>query len=329
MKSVFNWIIRNAWNLFGVIGVAGTFYFSLAHVPDYVKDITTGKVSVVHEDLMDDIQELLFYEKPVTIEDIESFIRGKELKQGVSYPYNPDELLVQVQERFMGNKFIPLEKRESLVASIKTVRASYSPPAVLAEKPFDWTSILSWIFSGLGVLIAAIGAASISRKLKSDRETEVDMVAGDVVINQYQSSMTASAYEFEKMVGEVLEEIGALKPLPEGRYDHGYDFLAADNEKEYIVEVKRYSRLLGLGTARDFMYKVNQSGKGGILVVSSGVTQRTQQLIDDHNKLSENQKVYLIVADSKNEVKSKLLNVLSGKASNKSKHSDATSCAGV
>lgn len=329
MTSVFDWIIKNAWNLFGGIGVAGTFYFSLAHVPDYVKDITTGKVNVVHESLMDDIQELLFYEKPVTIEDIGSFIRGKELKQGVSYPYNPDELLVQIQERFMGNKFIPLEKRESLLASIKTVRRSYSSPTVPVEKPFDWSSILSWAFSGLGVLIAAIGAVSITRKLKNDRETEVDMVAGDVVINQYHTSMTAAAYEFEKMVGEVLEEIGALKPLPEGRYDHEYDFLAADNESEYIVEVKRYSRLLGLGTAREFMYKVNQSGKGGILVVSSGVTQRTQQLIYEHNKVSENQKVYLIVANSKNEVKSKLSDVLSDKTSNKSKHSDAKSCADV
>lgn len=329
MKSLFNWIIKNAWNLFGVIGVAGTFYFSLVHVPDYVKDVATGKANVVHESLMDDVQELLFYEKSVTIEDIESFIRGKELKQGVSYPYNPDELLVQVQERFMGNKFIPLEKRESLLASIRTVREGYSPPAVSAEKSFDWSSILSWVFSGLGVFIAAIGAASITRKLKNDRETEVDMVAGDVVINQYHSSMTAAAYEFEKMVGEVLAEIGALKPMPEGPYDHGYDFLAADKEREYIVEVKRYSRLLGLGTAREFMHKVNQSGKSGILVVSSGVTKRTQQLIDEHNKISENQKVYLIVADSKSQVKSKLSDVLSGKASNKSKHSDTTSCAGV
>lgn len=323
MKSVFNWMIKNAWNLFGVIGVAGTFYFSLAHVPDYVKDITTGKLNVVHESLMDDIQELLFYEKAVTIEDIESFIRGKELKRGVSYPYNPDELLVQIQERFMGNKFIPLEKRESLLASIRSVRESYTPPAVPTETPFDWSSLLPWMFSGFGVLIATIGAVSITRKLKSDRETEVDMVAGDVVINQHHSDMTAAAYEFEKMVGEVLAEIGALIPSPEGRYDHGYGFLASDREREYIVEVKRYSRLLGLGTARDFMYKVNLSGKGGILVVSSGVTQRTRRLIEEHNKLSENQKVYLIIADSKDEVKSKLSEVLSDKTSNKSRKVDA------
>jgi hypothetical protein len=317
LRLVFDWIIKNAWNLFGVIGVAGTFYFSLMHVPDYVKEITTGKVNVIHESLMDDVQELIFYEKTFTIEDINSFIKGKELKQGVSYPYNPDELLVQIQERFMGNKFIPLEKRESLIATIKTVRANYSPPKVKIEKPYDWTHLLSWLISGLGVLIASIGAASITRKLKNDKETEADIVGGDIVINQYQGSMTAAAYEFEKMVGDVLTEIGVLKSSQEGTYEQGYDFLASGDNGEFIVEVKRYKRLLGLGTARVFMYKVNQSGKGGILIASSGVTQRTKQLVDEHNKISENQKVYIVVADSKELVKEELTKLLSGKASNK------------
>lgn len=323
MKSVFYWIIKNAWNLFGVVGVAGTFYFSLMHVPDYVKEITTGKVNVIHESLMDDVQELLFYEKNITTDDINSFIKGKELKQGVSYPYSPDELLVQIQERFMGNKFIPLEKRESLMASIKSVRASYSPPKTEVEKPYDWAPLLSWMFSGLGVLIASVGAASITRKLKNDRETEVDIIAGEVVINQYHNSMTTTAYMFEKMVGDVLGEIGALKTPQESTYDQGYDFLASSDNTDFIVEVRRYKRLLGLGTARQFLYKVNQSGKAGILIVSSGVTQRTEQLIDEHNKMSENQKVYLIVADSKDAVKEKLTKLLTIKSSNKSKHSDA------
>lgn len=321
MKSVFDWIIKNAWNIFGVIGVVGTFYFSLVHVPDYVKEITTGKVNVVHESLMDDVQELLFYEKSVSIKDIDSFIKGKELKQGVSYPYTPDELLIQIQERFMGNKFIPLEKRESLLAAIKAVRATYSPPQITEPKPFSWDPLVSWLLSGLGVLIAAIGAASIIRKLKIDKETEVDIVSGDVVINRYHSSMMASVVEFEKMVGEILQELGALSGTPSGARDH--DFEAKGAGGDFIVEVKRYQKLLGLGTAREFMYKVNESGKGGILVVSSGVTQRTKQLINEHNDISDNQKVYLVIGSSKSEVKEKLQQVLTTKASNKSKHSDA------
>jgi hypothetical protein len=223
----------------------------------------------------------------------------------------------------MGNKFIPLEKREALLTSIKAIRASYSPPKIEVEKPFKWAPLISWLFSGIGVLIGVIGAASLTNKLKNDKETEVDIIAGDVHINQYHSSMTAAAYEFEKMVGDVLSEIGVLKSSLEATYDQGYDFLAGDHNGEFIVEVKRYKKLLGLGTARDFMYKVNKSGKGGILIVSSGVTQRTKQLIDEHNQISDNQKVHLVVADSKKSVKEQLSKLFAVKASNKSNHSDA------
>ena len=317
MKSVFDWIIKHAWNLFGVIGVALTFYFSIMYVPGYVKEITTGKVTVIHESLMDNIQELLFYEKTVSIEDINSFIQGKELKQGVSYPYNPDELLVQIQDRFMGNKFIPLEKREALLKQIKSIRAKYVPPETPPEKPFDRTIVISWLLSGLGVIIATIGAVSITKKFKNDKETELDIIASDAAINQFHGSMVAAALEYEKMVGEILDELGVLKLSKNSSHDQCYDFLASDKNKEYIIEVKHYKKLLGLGTAREFLYKVNTSGKGGILVVSSGVTHRTKQLIEEHNRMSDNQKVHLIVGDSKGSVKNQLAELFEVKTSNK------------
>lgn len=301
MKSVVNWILKNAWNLFGAIGVAGTFYFSLMYVPDYVKDIATSKVTVVHESLMDDIQELIFYEKDISISDVKTFIRGKELKQGVEYPFTSEELLVQIQERFMGNKFIPLEKRELILKSISTIRSQYTPPKKKEDKAFNWIPIFSWLVSGLGVLVGLMGATSIINKLKTDQETEADIISGDVVIN-HNSSMSASAFEYEKMVGDVLSELGVLKSSGSNEYD----FLAGNKGKEVIVEVKRYRKLIGLGTARQFLHQVLESGKGGILVTSSGVTQRTKELIAEHNKITETQKVFLVTGDTKESVKSRL-----------------------
>ncbi len=301
LKSVLNWIQKNAWNLFGAIGVAGTFYFSLMYVPDYVQDITTSKVTVVHESLMDDIQEMIFYEKDISISDVETFIRGKELKQGVKYPFTPEELLVQVQERFIGNKFIPLEKRESILKTISMIRSQYKPPQKTTDKNIDWIPILSWVISGLGVLVGLMGATSIINKVKSDQETEADIISGDIVVN-YSGSMSASAFEYEKMIGDVLSELGVRIPCDSKEYD----FLAGNNGKEVIVEVKKYRKLLGLGTARQFLHQVLESGKGGILVASSGVTSRTKELIAEHNKLTEDQKVFIVTGDSKEEVKNQL-----------------------
>lgn len=315
MKNLFEWIIKNLWNLFGVLGVLGMFYFSLLHVPDYVKEITTGKVNVVHESLLDDVQELLFYDKDLSISDISSFIKGKELKQGVVYPYNPDELLVQAQERFMGNKFIPLDKREQLLQKIKAIRSSYKPPKTPQQKPFDWTAILTWLFSGLGVLVGSLGAMSIVRKLKQDRETEADIVSGDVVVTQHHGSMSMAAFEYEKMVG-VLKELGVLQS--EGHVTQGsrIDFLAKSGDSEYLIEVKRYRKLLGLSTARDFMYQVSKSGKGGVLVVSSGVTQRTKELISEYNKVAGAEEVHIVTGETKNEVKEQLARIFAASTSN-------------
>lgn len=312
MKSILNWIFKNAWNLFGVLGVIGTFYFSLAYVPDYVKEITTGKINVIHESLMDDIRELVFYEKAISIKDIESFIRGKELKQGVTYPYTPEELLIQVQERFMGNKFIPLQKRELLLKNINEIRLTYTPPKTPVKKPFDWVSLLSVLLSSLGVAVAAAGASSIIRKLKFDKETEVDIVSGNVTNDQYHSTIPAAYYHYEQMVGSILTELGVLISSQEDlARDIGYDFLAGNRKLQSIIEVKMYTRLLGLGSAREFLHKVIESGKCGILIVSSGVTQRTKELIERHNKATDNQKVHLVIGDTKELIKKQLAEIFS------------------
>jgi hypothetical protein len=271
------------------------------YVPDYVKDIATSKVTVVHESLMDDIQELIFYEKAISISDVKTFIRGKELKQGVEYPFTSEELLVQIQERFMGNKFIPLEKRESILKSISTIRSQYTQPQKKADKAINWVPIFSWIFSGLGVLVGLLGATSIINKLKTDKETEADIISGDVIIS-HNVSMSSAAFEYEKMVGDVLSELGVLK----ANDTNEYDFLAGNKGKEVIVEVKKYRSLVGLGTARKFLHQVLESGKGGILITSSGVTKRTIEVIAEHNKITETQNVFLVTGDTKESVKSQL-----------------------
>lgn len=322
MKSVFKWIIRNLWNLFGVIGVAGTFYFSLLHVPDYVKEIATGKVNVIHESLMNDIQEILFYEKELSIEDISSFIEGKELKQGIKYPYNPDELLVQIQERFMGNKFISLEKREALLHKIKSIRETYTPAQEHQKKPFDWIDLMSWFASGLGVLIAILGATSIVKKVKLDKETEVDIVPGDISIHDPNGYFVEQAHEYEKMVGEILKELGVLKSVEGKGPDMVADFITSKGNNEYIVKVKRYKTLVGLGTARNFLYRVNKTGTNGILVVSSGATHRTKKLIEEHNEMSDSHKVHLVVGESKSAVKKALNEIFETGASNKTNSTD-------
>lgn len=310
MKSFFGWILKNGWNLFSCVGVFGTFYFSLTYVPDYVKEINLSKITIANESLMDEVQEFIFYDKKISIEDIDSFIRGKELEQKLSYPYTSDEILLQVQDRFMSNQFIPLRKRESIKESIKIIRSTYVPPKKLEENNFNKITVASLLASIIGVLASIFGVYSIIIKIRFDKELEVDLVSSDIKSEKNNSNASSLAMEFEKVVSEVLSDLGVLVNNQIGWRNLGYDFEVVIKEESYIVEVKFYKKLLGLATARDFIYKVNQSGKGGILIVSSGVTERARQFINEHNNLSDNQKIYIVIADTKSKIQSELQKIL-------------------
>jgi len=320
LKDFYNWIVKNLWNLFGLAGVVATFYFSLT-VPSYVEDIATSKTKVVHESLISDIQEILFSEKKLSINDIESFIKGKELKQSVHYPYNADELLLQVQERFIGNKFIPLDKRENLLKKITSIRSNYVPPKNEEDAPFNWAPYLSTLLSILGVVASLFGLKSIFNKVKLDREVELDL--DDMIILDEAHHSTPSGYEeYENLVGEVLDDLGVIDTNQDKNRDVRPDFWALSNGQRFVVEAKRYRKLLGVGSLRQFLGTVSLSGCHGILVVSSGVTERTKSLVKEHNKLNSTQQVHIVIGDSINEIKSQLQRIFT-ETSNKSNQSDA------
>ncbi|AVD92383.1 hypothetical protein C4Q27_08100 [Pseudomonas sp. SWI36] len=88
----------------------GTFYFAIVYIPDYVKDISDGKLSAARECLASDIQEICFITK-LELVDVEALIKPREIKLGFKYPYTAQDLLLEVQDRFVSNKFIPLDKR--------------------------------------------------------------------------------------------------------------------------------------------------------------------------------------------------------------------------
>ncbi len=320
MISFFSWALKNSWNLFGAVGVIGTFYFSLAYVPDYVHEITSGKINVVHESLMDDIQEMVFHEKELTIENVKSFIKGEELKYKVSYPYSPDELLVQVQESFMGNKFIPLEERNRILREVSGIRAEYksvSQDEVEGKGAFDfdYATLASVVASLLGISLSIFGAISIKRKNELDRQTEID-IAGDLD-SVYRSDLTASYYEFEQMVGSTLSEAGFREVEVSGNNDFGIDFSVNFDGSEYYVCVKKYRSLLGMSSLLPFIHALKESGKNGIFVISSGVTKRVQNTVNEFNETNAHQSLHLVIGNSKNMIKNQLISIANEDVSNK------------
>jgi hypothetical protein len=332
IPKFFEWVLKNFWNIFGVVGVLGTFYFSLFYVPDYIKQISTAKSVVIHESLMDDVQELIFYEQDVDVNDIETLIKGKELSNGANYPFSVSELLIQVQERFMANKFVPLDKRKSLIEKIDSIREKLPTIEQKPEIKNTWNNLLPWLMSGIGVFISLLGAISLFEKFKRDKEIEVDIgseLNDNIIYHRVSSTpMIHVAVVYEKLIGRILKELG-VKILDQEKSGPdkpvtGPDYTIREtNGGEFIVECKRYTKLVGLSTIRQFLYQTLEYGKNGIFVTASGLTKRSQEAVDRHNESNADMQVFIAQGTSKESLEAQLKKILSQTASNKANSADA------
>jgi len=311
---MFSWMKRNFWNLFGFIGVISSFYFSVFHVPSYVSDLLSGRTDVIHESIISDVQEIIFNGEKITIYDIESLVKGKELKVGGKYRYNIEELLVQVEDRFVSNKFIPLEKRKLLIQEINELRTKYSPHEEKKEKSIISTNIVPWFFSGLGALISFLGAISLIEKLKKDREIDEDLGEDQVDKSTEVDSLIVTSYlHFEKMIKEILLETGSIcgeEPNHPGKPVSRPDFIFSKNGTEYIVECKNYKKKVGLRTINNFLYMCMEHGKSGVFISSSSLTTRAKEAITYHNDKYDDLKVDFIVGSTKDFIKARLESIL-------------------
>ncbi|WP_168232570.1 restriction endonuclease [Pseudomonas veronii] len=307
-KIFLSWVLKNGWNLFSVIGVIGTFYFAIVYVPDYVKEISDSKISLARESLSADLQEILFYDKKIDYSEVGSLIRGREIKLGFNYPYSAKDLLLEVQDRFVSNKFISLDRRQELVATIDGIISSAPKDRELSKPSVDWPMMMAYVISVLGAIIASLGLKSLTNKLQADREIVVDIAGGEIVINQGSDSAFVQAVQYENLVSEVLKDLGI--PFTQNGYpDGGRDFVLQDETPPVQIEVKAYRQLLGLGTVRQICSLLARPGWNGILVVSSGLTKNAMQYVEQFNQMHE-EKIRVVIGREKNQLKEQLLSIL-------------------
>lgn len=292
-----------------MVGVAGTFYFSIWYAPSYIDEIKNKKTNITHESLINDVQELLFYDKAPTIADIELFIKSKELEHNVSYPFTSDELLLQTQDRFMSNKFIPLEKRTAIFDTIKNIRSKYEPVYNESETSFNISSLFYYIVPILGVLASVIGLFSLRVKTKIDKQF-------DTIINKRTTENKEVLMSlFENGVGFSFHSAGMKIVYSESSSDSNYAFEAikeGDNKTlHYIVGTKYQSKSIPLSSIIGFINEVEKHKKNGILISNIEFSAEAKRLVQEHNNKNYF-KVHLISFTNIDNLKNKLCEITSG-----------------
>ncbi|HAQ69831.1 MAG TPA: hypothetical protein DCR48_02540 [Flavobacteriales bacterium] len=182
MKEFFLALKDNLSNAFSIVGIGLTVYFAVFYVPNYVEEIEAKQIEGTHEILVESIQELVYNDHEIDSDDIRTLIRGKELSGHLTYPFSGEELLIQVQERFLENKFIPLNQRKALIEKLDLVRKSLPKPTTekpIDEPKFDNVSILSWVSVAIGLIAAFFGLVSVWSRNLTLEEIKIESTLED------------------------------------------------------------------------------------------------------------------------------------------------------
>lgn len=300
MKEFLSWIKDNLSHMFSLVGIVLTVYFSIFYVPQYTEDIKIKRIEGINGELISTIQELVYNKHKIDSHDIETLIEGKELRDNIEYPYTVDQLLVQVQETFLANKFIPLESRKELVEAIDTVRETIQP-VVSADEPkedyikFNWLSLVA---AGLGVIVSMFGSFSLFSSARKQREEEVEeRVVAQKEIFQHRIKR---AFALEEFVGKKLEVIyGASNVEREGQTDIGVDYLVRqDGKPKFAVEVKfTDTDLIPLRTINQVGAIAKNLGYPVVLVTNAALTKNAKYRFEKLNAELENSNIYVVSVD--------------------------------
>lgn len=299
MKEFLSWIKDNLSHMFSLVGIILTVYFSIFYVPQYSEDIRLKRIEGINGELISTIQELAYNKHQINLHDIETLIKGKELRNNIEYPYTVDQLLVQVQETFLANRFIPLESRKELVEAIDSVRETIQPVASEYESKEDYIKF-SWLslVAALGVIISMLGSFSLFSSAKKQREEEVEeRVVAQKEIFQHRIKR---AFALEEFVGKKLESIyGASNVEREGQSDIGVDYLVRkDGKPKFAVEVKfTDTDLIPLRTINKIGAIAKNLGYPVVLVTNAALTKNAKHRFENLNSELEKSNLYVVSVD--------------------------------
>lgn len=225
------WVKNNLSHLFSLVGIVLTVYFSVWYVPQYSVELKLRQIENTHNELVSTIQELVYNGHEINEHNIDTLVSGKEVKYNVKYPYTKEELLVQVQEAFLSNRFIPLDVRKSLVDKVDLIRDSLTKstqPTVAVEKATK--SILALVSGILGVMVSILGVVSLIFTTKRQYKNEIDQRVS-FAKDRYQESIKREI-AFENKVFKVLVSLfGRKNTVRETERDIGVDFVVQKDGK--------------------------------------------------------------------------------------------------
>ncbi|MGZ5438078.1 MAG: hypothetical protein ACXWID_13855 [Pyrinomonadaceae bacterium] len=313
-RGVFDWLGRNISTLFSLVGILVTVYFAAFYVPSYLKEAQQEKIRTMNASLIGSIQDSLYNEQDIQRSDVEALIHGKELKYNLQYPFSVDELLVQVEESFYDNKFIPYEKRKVIVNKIKLLRGQTSstpnptPPDASVIRKLSGLPLTA-VLAVLSTLVSALGLYSLYSRAKIEKEIEVEQ-AVNAEADQIAEAVK-TGFDYEHLVEAAIRDL-KMEYESVGGADAGYDFLIKTPKGNLYIEAKYSSRLRLPSAALQFFGARAARFQGhAVLVTNAPPPPFAIDTIDKLNELNRF-KTYVVIGQTREMITEGLGKIIQG-----------------
>lgn len=315
MRQTLNWIGSNLSTLFSLIGVVLTIAFSVFYIPGYIAEAKNEKINTVNADMIEIIEEVLYSEQSIDVNYINSIIRGKEFKYNIQYPYTISELLDQVNEDFMSNNFIPLEKKvavSQIMESLKTtdiqndsIESQDIISQVNKKKNWDYFKLIPVFIAILGVLLAFWGLWGTFLNAQRDiLETSQD---SEERLKEKLLDISSSAYKFEKEIELIINEMGISYQYSMSEDGSRYDLIVGTSNNQYIVEIIYSRKPVDKRTLSSRINKFKSLKANGLIISSRALsTQAMRYLRKTNSDNVDRSDIKLIEYENRDVLKNKL-----------------------
>lgn len=308
-------IRKNIWNIISVIGTIATLVFGiygLLFVPNYIKDAYNERQKTANQEIINDIKEIIYSGIKTDSLVVPTLKAGKELKYDIDFPNTNRQILVEVQDEFMSDKFLALEQRMALFSKVDSLKSRTPIDELKVEKAESKAtifSILTYTLSILSLLISVLLIFGLFTRRKQQINEELENKFEEIQetrpesVNEYRG--------FESLVGKALSELKLdIEDFTKNPRDFSFDFLIKLNGKKIGIEVKSRIR-------QDVLLKMkNQFDNSGldalIIVTNSLVDFPTFNLLSDLRKKTGliGRKIYFISANNLDKLKTELTEII-------------------
>ena len=290
-KQIWEWLIKNFFNLFSLFGFILTIYFGVFYVPKWIKEYQIEKLKNAQNEIIQSVKELVFSDSTFTIGPIQTLVYAKELILKEKIPLSLSDIFSMAEESFMEDKFLPLSKRQELCEEIELIKSqlpnkNISDPQVHIQETtsVNWIEWLSIMGSLVAVLLGLL-SAFLKYQTNKEKEEEIKNEKQDISMNQDHRHY---AYEFETQILEVLKSRGDLL-IRTNMGDSGIDFEFKYKDKLYFVEAKFLTRAkIGLNTFYQLKNFLQDKKGEAWLIYNTDLTSLVTKEIDKFNEENKN-----------------------------------------